>query len=71
MPRLIIDLAEEAEIIGGIEANCRFCIVDESQNKHEFEVNCFAGAAELDKKWGGKTQNFSTPLYSVPSIIRN
>ena len=38
MPRLIIDLAEEAEIIGGIEANCRFCIVDGSQTKHEFEV---------------------------------
>merc|ERR1712223_180620 len=30
VPRLIIDLAEEAEIIGGIEANCRFCIVDGS-----------------------------------------
>ena len=38
VPRLIIDLTEAFAIIGGIEANCRFCIVDGSQTKHEFEV---------------------------------
>lgn len=38
VPRLIIDLTEAFAIIGGIEANCRFCIVDGSQTKHEFEA---------------------------------
>ena len=37
VPRQIIDLSE-AVIIGGIEANCRFYIVDSAQVKHEFEA---------------------------------
>lgn len=38
IPKLILDLTD-ATIIGGIEANCRFCIVDNTaQVKHEFEA---------------------------------
>ena len=39
VPRLIIDLTESTSIIAGIEASCRFCIVDQAeQTKHEFEA---------------------------------
>ena len=34
---LLLDL-EASMIIEGIEANCRFCIIDGSQTKHEFEA---------------------------------
>ena len=37
-PRLIIDLNESTNIIGGIEANCRFILIDSNQSKHEFEA---------------------------------
>ena len=36
-PLLLLDL-EASMIIEGIEANCRFCIIDGSQTKHEFEA---------------------------------
>ena len=36
-PLLLVDL-EASVIIEGIEANCRFCIIDGSQTKHEFEA---------------------------------
>ena len=36
-PILLLDL-EASMIIEGIEANCRFCIIDGSQTKHEFEA---------------------------------
>ena len=37
-PLLLLDL-EAASVIEGIEANCRFCVIDEgSQTKHEFEA---------------------------------
>ena len=36
-PLLLLDL-EAASVIEGIEANCKFCVIDVHQTKHEFEA---------------------------------
>ena len=69
VPRLIIDLTEAFAIIGGIEANCRFCIVDGSQTKHEFEVKLIY--SEKATKFCEIFTNYLTYVLPLVEISQN